>query len=102
MTPWHAGAKANSKPDGSPAGLAFASAKASGMGRAGSVPMRDLVWLRAEVVGIGGPHKLSLIQAKESLVVLAEEIPFSYFVPEMHRKVKPDDFPVQYMQGDFN
>ena len=21
---------------------------------------------------------------------------------EMHRKVKPDDLPVQYMQGDFN
>jgi hypothetical protein len=21
---------------------------------------------------------------------------------EVHRKVKPDDFPIQYMQGDFN
>jgi hypothetical protein len=21
---------------------------------------------------------------------------------EMHRKVKPDDLPIQYMQGDFN
>jgi hypothetical protein len=29
-----------------------------------------------------GKHKLSLIQAKETLVVLAEEIPFSYFVAE--------------------
>ena len=36
----------------------------------------------SEVIGIGGLHKLSLIQAKESLVVLAEEIPFSYFVAE--------------------
>jgi len=36
----------------------------------------------SEVIGIGGPHKLSLVQAKESLVVLAEETPFSYFVAE--------------------
>ena len=36
----------------------------------------------SEVVGIGGPHKLSLIQAKENLVVMTEEVPFSYFVAE--------------------
>jgi adenylate cyclase len=36
----------------------------------------------SEVIGIGGPHKLSLGQGKESLVLLAEEIPFSYFLAE--------------------
>jgi adenylate cyclase len=36
----------------------------------------------SEVVGIGGPHKLSLVQTKETLVALSEEIPFSYFVAE--------------------
>ena len=28
--------------------------------------------------------------------------PSSILPSEMHRKVKPDDLPVQYMQGDFN
>jgi PAS domain S-box-containing protein len=36
----------------------------------------------SEVVGIGGPHKLSLIQTRETLVVLTEEIPVSYFLVE--------------------
>jgi PAS domain S-box-containing protein len=36
----------------------------------------------SEVVGIGGPHKLSLVQTRESLVALTEEIPVSYFIAE--------------------
>jgi adenylate cyclase len=36
----------------------------------------------SEVVGIGGSHKLSLIQTRETLVALAEEIPVSYFLAE--------------------
>jgi PAS domain S-box-containing protein len=36
----------------------------------------------SEVVGIGGPHKLSLIQTRETLVALTEEIPVSYFLAE--------------------
>jgi PAS domain S-box-containing protein len=36
----------------------------------------------SEVVGIGGPHKLSLIQTRETLVALTEEIPVSYFLVE--------------------
>jgi hypothetical protein len=32
------------------------------------------------VVGIGGSHKLSLIQTRETLVALSEEIPVSYFL----------------------
>jgi PAS domain S-box-containing protein len=36
----------------------------------------------SEVVGIGGPHKLSLVQARETLVALTEEIPVSYFLAE--------------------
>jgi len=36
----------------------------------------------SEVVGIGGPHKLSLIQTRETLVALTEEIPVSYFLME--------------------
>jgi hypothetical protein len=29
-------------------------------------------------------------------------IPSTISPSEMHRRVKPDDLPVQYMQGDFN
>jgi adenylate cyclase len=36
----------------------------------------------SEVVGIGGSHKLSLIQTRETLVALTEEIPVSYFLAE--------------------
>jgi len=36
----------------------------------------------SEVVGIGGPHKLSLVQTRETLVALADEIPVSYFMAE--------------------
>jgi PAS domain S-box-containing protein len=36
----------------------------------------------SEVVGIGGRHKLSLVQTKETLVALAEEIPVSYSIAE--------------------
>ena len=36
----------------------------------------------SEVVGMGGPHKLSLIQTRETLVALTEEIPVSYFLAE--------------------
>jgi PAS domain S-box-containing protein len=36
----------------------------------------------SEVVGIGGPHKLSLVQTREPLVALTEEIPVSYFMAE--------------------
>lgn len=36
----------------------------------------------SEVVGIGGRHKLSLVQAREALVALAKEIPVSYLVAE--------------------
>ena len=36
----------------------------------------------SEVVGIGGPHKLSLVQTREPLVALTEEIPVSYFIAE--------------------
>ncbi len=35
-----------------------------------------------EVVGIGGPHKLALSQAKDELAALAEEIPVTYAVVE--------------------
>lgn len=35
-----------------------------------------------EVVGIGGPHKLSLIQVKEALTTLADGLPVSYHVAE--------------------
>src|SRR5262245_5822037 len=36
----------------------------------------------SEVVGIGGPHKLSLVQTRETLVALTEEIPVNYFIAE--------------------
>jgi adenylate cyclase len=36
----------------------------------------------SEVVGIGGPHKLSLVQTRETLVALTEEIPVSYFMAD--------------------
>lgn len=35
-----------------------------------------------EVVGIGGPHKLSLIQARETLTTLTDELPVSYYVAD--------------------
>ena len=38
-------------------------------------------------------------QRTETRVV---SIPSTISPSEMHRKVKPDDLPVQYMQGDFN
>jgi PAS domain S-box-containing protein len=36
----------------------------------------------SEVVGIGGRHKLSLVQMRETLVALAEEIPVSYSIAD--------------------
>ena len=36
----------------------------------------------SEVVGVGGPHKLSLVQTRETLVTLSEEIPVRYFLAE--------------------
>ena len=36
----------------------------------------------SEVVGIGGPHKLSLVQTRETLVALTEEVPFNYFIAD--------------------
>jgi hypothetical protein len=36
----------------------------------------------SEVIGIGGPHKLSLIQSREPLVALAEEIPVRCWIAE--------------------
>src|SRR5439155_14595617 len=39
------------------------------------------LWM-AQAVGIGGSHKLSLIQTRETLVALTEEIPVSYFLAE--------------------
>jgi adenylate cyclase len=39
----------------------------------------------SEVVGIGGSHKLSLVQTRETLVALNEEVPFSYLVAERNQ-----------------
>jgi adenylate cyclase len=36
----------------------------------------------SEVVGIGGPHKLALVQTRETPVAVTEEIPVSYFLAE--------------------
>jgi PAS domain S-box-containing protein len=36
----------------------------------------------SEVIGIGGPHKLSLMQSREPLVTLAEEIPVQCWIAE--------------------
>jgi PAS domain S-box-containing protein len=35
-----------------------------------------------EVIGIGGPHKLSLIQARDALTKLTEKFPISFFVAD--------------------
>jgi adenylate cyclase len=39
----------------------------------------------SEVLGIGGRHKLSLVQTREPLVALAQEIPVSYSIAEGSR-----------------
>jgi adenylate cyclase len=36
----------------------------------------------SEVIGIGGPHKLSLAQTREKLIALPEEIPISYTIAD--------------------
>jgi PAS domain S-box-containing protein len=36
----------------------------------------------SEVIGIGGPHKLSIAQMRQKLIALREQIPFSYRIAE--------------------